>query len=132
MQCFILAGGFATRLWPLTEKQAKPLLPIAGKPILTHLIEKIPDDLPITVSTNAAFQGGFKEWFVDKTAKALTELVGLMNDQKMTTSRDANLGTCEACGCPTRAKVWPQLEVIKKHMPAADVAKLHTLCWITK
>lgn len=62
MRCFILAGGFATRLWPLTEHRAKPLLPLAGKPILTHLIEKIPDGLPITVSTNAVFKDAFESW----------------------------------------------------------------------
>lgn len=62
MQSFILAGGFATRLWPLTESRAKPLLPLAGKPILSHLLEKIPEDLPVTVSTNAAFAEGFHTW----------------------------------------------------------------------
>lgn len=62
MHAFILAGGFATRLWPLTEKRAKPLLPLAGKPMLTHLVEKIPKEVPITVSTNAAFEEGFHEW----------------------------------------------------------------------
>ncbi|MBI3336917.1 NDP-sugar synthase [Candidatus Peregrinibacteria bacterium] len=62
MQCFILAGGFATRLWPLTEKRAKPLLPLAGKPLITYLIEKIPKDLPITVSTNAVFKDAFEKW----------------------------------------------------------------------
>jgi glucose-1-phosphate thymidylyltransferase len=62
MQVFILAGGFATRLWPLTEKRAKPLLPLAGKPILTHLVEKIPAGLPVTVSTNAAFAEDFRRW----------------------------------------------------------------------
>ncbi len=62
MRAFILAGGFATRLWPLTEKRAKPLLPLAGKPIITHLVEKIPADIPVTVSTNAAFAEGFKKW----------------------------------------------------------------------
>ena len=60
MQCFILAGGFATRLWPLTEKRAKPLLPLAGKPILAHLVEKIPKNIPITLSTNAVFENDFK------------------------------------------------------------------------
>lgn len=62
MHAFILAGGFATRLWPLTEHRPKPLLPLAGKPLLTHLIEKIPKGLPITVSTNAIFAEAFHQW----------------------------------------------------------------------
>lgn len=62
MKAFILAGGFATRLWPLTENRAKPLLPLAGKPIISYLVEKIPEDVPITVSTNAAFGDDFEEW----------------------------------------------------------------------
>ncbi|MBI3618467.1 NDP-sugar synthase [Candidatus Peregrinibacteria bacterium] len=62
MQTFILAGGFATRLWPLTEKRAKPLLPLAGKTIITHLLEKIPSEIPVTVSTNAALAEGFRRW----------------------------------------------------------------------
>jgi len=62
MHAFILAGGFATRLWPLTEKRAKPLLPIAGKPIVNHIIDRLPENMPITVSTNAALEKGFDEW----------------------------------------------------------------------
>ncbi|MBI3332119.1 NDP-sugar synthase [Candidatus Peregrinibacteria bacterium] len=62
MKAFILAGGFATRLWPLTEHRAKPLLPLAGKPILSHLVEKIPAEIPVTVSTNAVFAEGFSTW----------------------------------------------------------------------
>src|SRR3989344_1566439 len=62
MKAFVLAGGFATRLWPLTEKRAKPLLPLAGKPLLTHLVEKIPEGIPITVSTNAVFAKDFESW----------------------------------------------------------------------
>lgn len=62
MQCFILAGGFATRLWPLTERRAKPLLPVAGRPLLTHLVEKVPDGMDITVSTNAAFGEDMRAW----------------------------------------------------------------------
>lgn len=62
MKTFILAGGFATRLWPLTEHRAKPLLPLVGKPILTHIVEKLPSDAHITVSTNAAFEEDFQQW----------------------------------------------------------------------
>ncbi len=62
MHAFILAGGFATRLWPLTEKRPKPLLPLAGKPLLSHMIEHIPQDMPVTVSTNAVFETAFRKW----------------------------------------------------------------------
>ncbi len=62
MHCFILAGGFATRLWPITERRAKPLLPIAGKPLLSYVIESLPKDVEITVSTNAVFAEDMKAW----------------------------------------------------------------------
>lgn len=62
MQCFILAGGFATRLWPLTERRAKPLLPLVGKPLLTHIVESIPEGIAITASTNAEFAESMAEW----------------------------------------------------------------------
>ncbi len=67
MQTFILAGGFATRLWPLTESRAKPLLTLAGKPILTYAVEAVPPEMRITVSTNAAFADDFHAW--QKTLK---------------------------------------------------------------
>jgi NDP-sugar pyrophosphorylase family protein len=35
----IMAGGFGTRLYPLTESTPKPLLPVGSKPILEHIIE---------------------------------------------------------------------------------------------
>ena len=62
MKAFILAGGFATRLWPITERRAKPLLPLAGKPLLSYLVEAIPKDIEITVSTNAVFGDDMKVW----------------------------------------------------------------------
>lgn len=36
----IMAGGQGTRLRPLTENCPKPLLPVAGKPMLEHIIER--------------------------------------------------------------------------------------------
>lgn len=62
MHCFILAGGFATRLWPITERRAKPLLPLAGKPLLTYAVEVIPKDIAISVSTNAFFAPDLGTW----------------------------------------------------------------------
>ncbi|MDA1208849.1 MAG: NDP-sugar synthase [bacterium] len=75
MRAFILAGGFATRLWPLTEKRAKPLLPLAGKPLVSHLVEQIPAEVPVTVSTNAALREGFEEWKATMNRPNLTIIV---------------------------------------------------------
>src|ERR1700742_3423151 len=41
MQVLILAAGYATRLYPLTLNQPKPLLPVAGKRRLEHIIEQL-------------------------------------------------------------------------------------------
>jgi len=62
MKVLILAGGFATRLWPLSEKRTKPLLHVGGKPIVSHMVEKIPEELDIIVSTNEQFKDHFEKW----------------------------------------------------------------------
>jgi len=35
----LMAGGFGTRLRPLTDETPKPLLPVGNKPILEHILE---------------------------------------------------------------------------------------------
>lgn len=41
MKGMILAAGFGRRLMPLTKEIPKPLLPVKGKPIIVHIIEKM-------------------------------------------------------------------------------------------
>ncbi|WP_456418568.1 bifunctional UDP-N-acetylglucosamine diphosphorylase/glucosamine-1-phosphate N-acetyltransferase GlmU [Methanocaldococcus infernus] len=41
MDAIILAAGKGERLRPLTENRPKPLIPIAGKPILDHILERV-------------------------------------------------------------------------------------------
>ena len=90
MHAFILAGGFATRLWPLTEKRAKPLLPLAGKPIITYIVEKIPQRIPITVSTNAAFAEAFTKWRTEQSRENIAIVV------EQTTKDDDKIGALGA------------------------------------
>lgn len=39
MKAVILAGGYGVRLRPLTYTRPKPMLPLAGKPVLHHIID---------------------------------------------------------------------------------------------
>ena len=41
MKCLILAAGYATRLYPLTENFPKPLLKVGDKTILDWLVDDI-------------------------------------------------------------------------------------------
>jgi glucose-1-phosphate thymidylyltransferase len=65
MKVIILAAGYATRLYPLTLTQPKPLLPVAGKPMIEYVLDNlapIPGIDRIYVVTNAKFAGHFQKW----------------------------------------------------------------------
>lgn len=62
MKCLILAGGFGTRLYPLTINTAKALLEYKGKPLLTHLVDRIPQDIDVLISINRKFEADFQQW----------------------------------------------------------------------
>jgi len=65
MNILILAAGYATRLYPLTENKAKPLLEVAGKPMIEWVLDNlasIPDIDRVYVVTNAKFAKAFEEW----------------------------------------------------------------------
>jgi len=62
VKAVILAGGFATRLWPLTDAISKPLLAVGDKPMVSYLVDKIPDNIPIIISTNQVFADDYYTW----------------------------------------------------------------------
>lgn len=65
MKALLLAAGYATRLYPLTRDFPKPLLPVAGRPIVDHLLEKlerVSDVDAVYVVTNHRFVKHFRDW----------------------------------------------------------------------
>ncbi len=94
MKAIILAAGYATRLYPLTKNQPKPLLKIADKAIIEYLLDgfrAIPALDEVFVVTNEKFSQLFRTWAGE------TEQTGdypfaitIVNDR--TTSNETRLG----------------------------------------
>lgn len=92
MKCILLCAGYATRLYPLTEKLPKALLPIVdGKPLLNYTLDEInrlEEIDEIYLVTNNNFYEIFKEW-----AESLNNVkpITVINDH--TTSNEGRLGS---------------------------------------
>lgn len=89
MKCLILAAGYATRLYPLTENFPKPLLEVAGKPILDWLIDDMAETGLVdeyVVISNHKFAHIFEEW----ASRKKDVVVKVLDDG--TTSNDNRLG----------------------------------------
>ena len=83
MKVIILAAGYATRLYPLTLTRPKPLLPVAGRPMIEYVLDNL---APIGgleriyVVTNARFAAQFQQWADGyRAAKARIEFT-IVND----------------------------------------------------
>jgi len=72
MKCMILAAGYATRLYPLTENFPKPLLTVGEKTILDWLVDDI-DTLGLVdeyvVISNHKYAHHFENWASEKSQK---------------------------------------------------------------
>ncbi|MBR2812589.1 MAG: nucleotidyltransferase family protein [Solobacterium sp.] len=74
MKAIILAAGYATRLYPLTENFPKPLLPVGGKPILDWLIDDLKDMIDeFIVVTNHKFAAHFQQWAEGKPVRVIDD-----------------------------------------------------------
>ena len=65
MNVLILAAGYATRLYPLTLNKAKPLLEIAGQPMIAWVMDNlrgIKEIETVYIVTNSKFASDFEKW----------------------------------------------------------------------
>ena len=72
MKCLILAAGYATRLYPLTENFPKPLLEVAGRSILDYLVDDIDTSGQVdeyVVISNHKYYPHFVNWAQTKKQK---------------------------------------------------------------
>lgn len=62
MHVLIPAGGRGSRLRPLTNDHPKPLLPLGDRPILSRILDRIPDGFPVTVLVTQELLPLFQGW----------------------------------------------------------------------
>jgi glucose-1-phosphate thymidylyltransferase len=68
VKALLLAAGYATRLRPLTDDLAKPLLPVGGRPMIDWILDRLEelDELEeIHVVTNSRYAGVVERWAAD-------------------------------------------------------------------
>ena len=83
MKLIVLAAGYATRLYPLTLNQPKPLLPVAGKPMMEHVLDNLMpiDEIDeIFIVTNAKFADHFTRWSSDYKTGHKLRSIKIIND----------------------------------------------------
>ena len=88
MKCLMLAAGYATRLYPLTQNFPKPLLEVGDKTILDWLIEDIDKSGAVSeyvVISNHKFAEHFKAW-----ADSRKEKITVVDDK--TSTNETRLG----------------------------------------
>jgi glucose-1-phosphate thymidylyltransferase len=83
MNVLILAAGYATRLYPLTLNKAKPLLEVAGKPMIEWVLDNlapVPDIEKVYVVTNNKFAHDFQTWADDYERRTSHLRFKIIND----------------------------------------------------
>lgn len=93
MKCLILAAGYATRLYPLTENFPKPLLDVKGKPIIEWLIDDL-NNLGVIdeyyLVTNHKFYEHFVSWNKYPNLKVIDDGT-LTNETRLGAVKDIDL-----------------------------------------
>lgn len=99
MKCVILAAGYATRLYPLTEYFPKPLLAVGEKNILEWLIEDIGTAVDeYIVISNHKFAKHFETWAAKRPEKITVLDDGTSsNETRLGAVRDVQFAV-ESCG----------------------------------
>ena len=63
MKALILAGGLGTRLRPLTLRMPKPLVPLLGKPLISHIIDPLPAEVDTVILAVSYMKDALEEYF---------------------------------------------------------------------
>ena len=87
MKTIVLAAGYATRLYPLTENFPKPLLEVGSNTILGRMlddIDTIPEISEHIIVTNHKFASIFRDWVADRQVGRASKPIYVLDDGSIT------------------------------------------------
>lgn len=144
---FIQDGGSAPPNFPMPLRQARAEGDVAGAVknavagIATWLewfgdepVAKFKAEgrAAVCVACPLNVRGNVLQRFNAVTGQALTSVFAAMHSRKMLTPFDNQLGVCDACDCPMKAKVWTPIKIIANHLRPEAREKLWAECWMRK
>ena len=86
MKAIILAGGYSTRLRPLTDDLSKCLLPVGGRPMVDWILERVEEVEEVDevhVVTNSRFAPDFEHWAMFKDGVTVHDDGTSSNDDRL-------------------------------------------------
>jgi len=113
MRAIILAGGYAVRMGQVAAELPKSLLPIAGRPAIDYILDKLTEIAPekILLTTNIKFKPAFESWL---TSKHLTNIELVVEQSRSETEKLGAVGAL--------AQLAPKLESEDTSLSAATTS----------
>ncbi|WP_262175926.1 NDP-sugar synthase [Haloarcula laminariae] len=84
MKAIVLAGGYATRMWPITRHRPKMLLPVGESTVIDGIVDELESDERVSeifISTNEAFAGEFETHFEERGTDKISMSVEDTSDE---------------------------------------------------
>ena len=119
----MLVGGQGTRLRPLTEHTAKPMLPVAGVPLLAHQLARLRDAGVERVVLATSYKSEtFAAYFGDGRDHGVV-LSYVVEDEPLGTGGGIRAGAAHLAGRPDEAVVVLNGDVLSGHDLSAQLAR---------
>ena len=134
MKIIVPMAGRGSRLCPHTLTVPKPLVPVAGVPIVHRLVQDIARLLPSPV-TEIAYVLGDPAYFGDDVVTALTELSSSLGAKTSIYRQDQPLGTGHAVMCAAPSLSGPAVVAYADTLIRADLTldpKADSVIWVKK
>jgi len=125
----ILAGGLSTRLYPLTLKLPKPLVPVLDRPVVAHVLDYLRrfdvDDIAINIhyfsDAVRQFVGDGSAWGAQVTYLHETELMGSAGAVKQLAARFTETFAVIGCDDVTTLDLHAALDFHRAHNATATI-----------